>query len=120
MSRARCQSPRTEAVDGPHRGDTGIGNQNVQPAIGAAHFLESLGHLLLGGHVHRKGHSSARSIGSDYIRGYVPAALGIHIGDRNMGSLRRQPEGYRLADAIGSAGDQRHPAGQLLFRRSQS
>ena len=112
--------PEVKAIDGSDRSDACVGDQDIEPSVGAdERILENLGHLPGVGHVHREGCRPLRPGGTVNPGSHVLRALGVQVGDNHVGALRGQPLGDDLADAAGCPGYQGHLPGQFLFRWGQ-
>ncbi len=101
-------------LDGGRGGEARIGDEDVE----AAEFDHGMGEagndLLFPGDVdvdrpHHVGAEGARELG----HGAVERGL-VDVGEDDAGAFAQEPDGRRLADAAGAAGDERDLAGQRL------
>ena len=108
--------PEGELVQGAHRGDAGVGDQDVQPAVGEAHLFEGCLHLGFVGDIHAQPNGPAVAVGLVQLIGNGLAGRLVQVGDHHVGALGRQPAGDGLAYSVGAAGNQGDLALQLLLR----
>ena len=106
-------------VDGGGVGHPGVRDQDVQPAVLDHRLPEGRQDIGLVRDIESETDGPVQAMTLADLARHARRPLAVEIGDHDVAPLRRQPSGDGAADAVGRAGDQRHPALQLPARVGQ-
>ena len=99
------------------RGEARRGDEDVEPAVLEHRAPRHLGDRVLARHVAVHRERPPKAVRRADLLGDLCRAVGVEVGDDDVGAARREHPGRGTADPARAAGDHRDTAGELAARR---